>query len=155
LSGCEALIYYLVLPHPSGPPPDPVFFTLPMEQRYETFPNYSLEKQYEIYIYSVKHVHSEYVNLGLIIAREGSDAVRFLKEKLRTLPPGVDSDEILFVCVAMQHRKYYDVASDAELIALLARTLEAGSYRPGGGDAAVYFKKIQRMATEISGPPAK
>ena len=145
LSGCEALIYYLVVPHPSGPPPDPVFFTLPLDQRYATFPNYPLDNQFEIYVYSVHYVHSEYINLGLIIAKRGREAVPFFKEKLRTLPLGVYSDEILFVFVTMQHRKYYDVAGDTELMALLARTVEAENYRPGG-DAEAYFKMIKRMA---------
>jgi len=99
------------------------FFALPLQRQHEEFRTYSLDKQYEIFIYSMQRRHPADLSFAYDIASKGQPAAGFLSGKLQGTSNEWTQENIIYVFEVMAKQKYYSVSSDRKLITQLRRAV--------------------------------
>jgi len=100
-----------------------IFFALPLQRQHEEFRTYTLEKQYEIFIYSMQRRHPADLSFAYDIASKGQAAADFLSVKLQGTNDEWTQENIIYVFEVMAKQKYYSVGSDRKLITQVRRAV--------------------------------
>jgi hypothetical protein len=95
------------------------FYTKSLKERISTFPRYSFNEQYAIYLYGNQVQHPPAIYLAEPFASQGKSVVLPLSDRLRTATDDLTIRDIVMVFSAMNRAKAYDVAGDEQLMRLL------------------------------------
>lgn len=96
------------------------FYSNPSMSEHETkFKNYSLEEQYDLFIFGNQVVHPPATYLADIFAKQGSTIVPFLKAKLKTAQYELTIRDIILIFESIARLKLYDFSKDQELMGLM------------------------------------
>jgi hypothetical protein len=95
------------------------FYTKSLKERISTFPRYSFDEQYAIYLYGNQVQHPPAIYLADPFAAQGKSIVVPLSDRLRTATDDLTIRDLVMVFSAMSRAKTYDVARDEQLMRLL------------------------------------
>jgi len=95
------------------------FYAKSLKERISTFPRYSFEEQYGIYLYGNQVQHPPAIYLADPFAAQGKSIVSLLSDRLRAATDDLTIRDIVMVFSAMSRAKTYDVAGDEHLMKLL------------------------------------
>jgi len=109
--------------------PIAAFFALPLQQQHEEFRKFLLDKQFEIFVYSMQRRHPADLSFAYDMTSKGQAAATFLAEKLEATKDEWTQELIVYAFEVMAKQKYYAVASDGRLVAQLKRVV-ASMKRP-------------------------
>jgi hypothetical protein len=98
------------------------FYTKSLKERISTFPRYSFDEQYAIYLYGNQVQHPPAIYLADPFAAQGKGIVLPLSDRLRTATDDLTIRDIVMVFSAMSRAKTYDVAGDEQLMRLLGES---------------------------------
>ncbi len=90
-------------------------------EQIKQFKNYSLDEQYELYLFGNQVVHPPATYLAAPFAKQGPIIVPFLKAKLEATQKEVTIRDIAAVLSELARLKLYDFSRDSELMGLLER----------------------------------
>jgi hypothetical protein len=90
-------------------------------EQVQKFKNYSLDEQYEIFLFGNQAVHPPAVYLANPFAEQGPIIVQFLKVKLKNARKEVTIRDIVSVFSELARMNLYDFSKDSELMGLLDR----------------------------------
>lgn len=88
-------------------------------ERVRQFKNYSLEEQYELFIFGNQVVHPPAIYLDSPFAEQGPIIVPFLKMKLEAAKDEATIRDIALIFSEVARLKLYDFSKDTELMKLL------------------------------------
>jgi hypothetical protein len=94
------------------------FFHVTLSEQVGQFKNYSLDEQYELYIFGNQVVHPAASYLARPFAEQGPVIVPFLKEKLEAAEEATVRD-IIVILAELAYLKLYDFSKDQELMTLM------------------------------------
>lgn len=89
------------------------------DEQERQFSKYSLEEQYDIFIFGNQVVHPPATYLARQFAKQGPVIVPFLKDKLKAAQDEVTIRDIVLVFSRLAQLKLYDISNDNELMTLL------------------------------------
>lgn len=90
-------------------------------ERIKQFKNYSLDEQYELFLFGNQVVHPPATYLATPFAKQGPVIVPFLKTKLESAQKEVTIRDIVAVLSELARLKLYDFSKDHDLMDLLER----------------------------------
>lgn len=97
------------------------FFKMTTSEQIEKFKNYSLEEQYELFLFGNQVVHPPAIYLSRPFAEQGSSIIPFLKAKIEATDKEVTIRDIVTVFSELARLKLYNFSKDPELMGLLKR----------------------------------
>ncbi len=89
---------------------------LSIDEEMKMFRNYSLEDQYEIYLFGNQVVHPATSYLAEVLAERGVEIIPFLRRKLEDAKAEITIHDIINVYEEMAWLKSYDFSKDLELM---------------------------------------
>lgn len=116
LTGCFP---YVLFPPPSKMVTD--FFHMPASEQVQRFKDYSLEEQYELFLFSITVIHPPTSRLVRPFAEQGPIIVPLLKTKLENEQDEWTNSYIFQVFSELARLKLYDFPGDPVLMELLDR----------------------------------
>jgi hypothetical protein len=90
-----------------------------MEEQKIKFKDYSLEEQYNIYLFGQRVVHPAATYLTKAFVENGSAIVPLLKSKLRVTDDDATIHEIVVLFFEIANSKLYDFSEDSDLLQML------------------------------------
>jgi hypothetical protein len=124
------------------------FYERSLKERISTFPQYSFEDQYAIFLYGNQVQHPPAIYLTDPFAAQGKGIVLPLSDRLRDATDDLTIRDIVMVFSAMSRAKTYDVAGDGRLMTLLrwaAKRMKDSDWK------ALVEKEISTV--QSAGPP--
>ena len=97
------------------------FFQKSTSEQLQLFNRYSLEEQYELFLFGNQVVHPPAVYLSQPFAEQGPIIVPFLKSKLETTQKEVTIRDIIAVFHELAGLKLYNFSEDPDLLGLIER----------------------------------
>jgi hypothetical protein len=95
------------------------FYGKPLDVRISQFVAADLDKQYAIYICGNQYLEPPATYLAEPFAREGSDVVGFLKERLSQANDDDTIRDVVLVFAEMSRQRTYDVVGDGDLMRVI------------------------------------
>ena len=95
------------------------FFQMTTSEQVNQFKNYSLDEQYEIFLFGNQVVHPPAIYLSRPFAEQGPIVVPFLKAKLKKTQKEVTIRDIVTVFSELTRLRLYDFSKDPNLMELL------------------------------------
>lgn len=89
------------------------------DEQERQFSKYSIEEQYDLFIFGNQVVHPPATYLARQFAKQGPAVVPFLKNKLKAAQEEVTIRDIVLVFSWLAQLKLYDIPKDQELMGLL------------------------------------
>jgi len=95
------------------------FFSLSSDEQERQFRHYTLEQQYELYIFGMEVVHPPAMYLARAFAERGPAVVPFLLEKLKRTQDDSVVFDIFIVFAELKMLKHFDPARHPEVLIAL------------------------------------
>lgn len=122
------------------------FFELPVREQHESISRFEIEKQYDIYIYSMTRRHPPDLGFAYDLASERERVVPFLMENLRQTEEESIQEKIIYVFAVMTWAHGMNLNDDEELIKLIHEVVASMTND--------YYKGLsQQYVREIEGGP--
>lgn len=108
------------------------FFHLPTSEQVKRFHEYDIETQYELLVVGNQVVHPPAIYLAEEFAKQGKSIVPLLRNKLAEAKQEATVRDVVGILAEMHRLRTYDVASDANLMALVKERTAAmrGQWKP-------------------------
>ncbi len=95
------------------------FFKMPTSEQIEKFKDYSIEEQYELFLFGNQVLHPPAIYLSRTFAEQDGDIIPFLKEKIEETDNEVTLRDIVSVFSEMATLKVYKFSDDPSLMMFL------------------------------------
>lgn len=99
------------------------FFKKYSNERASDFPQYSIEQQYNIFLYGHQCSHPPLTESAELLALNGERVIDLLKDKIIETDKGTLTVHLISVFYHMNQNHIYNVASDDDLVAFLQSTI--------------------------------
>jgi hypothetical protein len=97
------------------------FFQLSSREQEKKFKTYSLEEQYDLYIWGNQVRHPPKIHMGVLFAENGPIIVPFLVKKLKNTISELTIRDIIWVFDVLAKKRLYDFSKDPMLMRLLEK----------------------------------
>jgi hypothetical protein len=124
------------------------FFRKPIDERIAQFSGYDIDSQYSIFICGNQFIEPPAIYLAGPFALEGRKVVALLRKKLLETKHDPTIRDIVLVFREMSRQGSYDVASDTDLMKLMADKV-------AGIEDADWRRITRQMVSEIAGTHIK